>query len=191
MSTFRSRRPWRRTISGQISPASAICCSSGAGSPLNGTASTPSAAASRGHSRRQRKTSPLTMLSAWFAAAGRRRGPHQVVGQQARVRDVGDRLPLLARAREAEPAAGLAADRRVDGERHAHVHRVAERPADQGVRPVHGPREPVALRGGEEDVLLHVVEVLVRAGAAAPRRTACPAAPSRTPRTARDSASAR
>ena len=51
---------------------------------------------------------------------------------------------------------------RVDGERHAHVHGVAERPADHRVRPVHRPGEAVALRGGEEDVLLDVVEVLVR-----------------------------
>ena len=59
------------------------------------------------------------------------------------------------------PPPGLATDRRVDGERHAHVHRVAERPADQRVRPVHRPGEAVALGSGEEHVLLHVVEVLV------------------------------
>ena len=126
------------------------------------TASTPSAAASRGHIRRQRKTSPLTMLRAWFGGGGRGRRPDEVVGEQARVGHVGDRLPLLARAREVEATTGLAADRRVDGERHAHVHRVAEGPADQRVRPVHRPREPVALGRGEQDVLLDVVEVLVR-----------------------------
>ena len=98
---------------GQISPASAICCSSGAGSPSNGTGSTPSAAASRGHSRRQRKTSPLTMLSAWFAARRRRRRPDEVLGEQLGVGDVGDRLPLLAASPGSGTAApGLAADRR-------------------------------------------------------------------------------
>ena len=125
--------------------------------------STPSAAASRGHSRRQRKTSPLTMLRASFAAAGVVAAHTQVVGEQARVGDVGDRLPLLL----ASPGSGSGRPvsrqiARVDRERHAHVHGVAERPADHGVRAVHRPGEAVALRRREQDVLLHVVEVLVR-----------------------------
>ena len=85
-----------------------------------------------------------------------------MLGQEAGVGHVRDRLPLLPRAGKVESAPRLAADRRVDGERHPHVHRVPERPADQRVRPVHRPRESVALRGFEEDVLLDVVEVLVR-----------------------------
>ena len=151
----------------------------------------PSAAASRGHSRRQRKTSPLTMLSAWFAAAGVVAAHTRWSASRRGVGDVGDRLPLLARAREVEAAAGLAADRRVDGERHAHVHRVAERPADQRVRPVHGPREPVALGGGEEDVLLDVVEVLVRQAGLILGERRVRLGLARRPRTGRGSASAR
>ena len=61
-----------------------------------------------------------------------------------------------------KPRPGLPADGRVDRERHPHVHRIPESPADQRVRPVHRPRESVALRRSEEDVLLHVVEVLER-----------------------------
>ena len=126
------------------------------------TGSTPRAAASRGHIRRQRKTSPLTMLSAWFAAAG-------VVAAQTRwsASRPASVTSVTASHCSREPgkwnprpvSRQIAA---VDGERHPHVHRVAERPADQRVRTMHRPGEAVALGGREEHVLLDVVEVLVR-----------------------------
>ena len=73
-----------------------------------------------------------------------------------------DPLVLLRRAGEGEGPPGLLADRGEDGERDAHVHGVAERVADQGVRPVHAPAEAPARRGREHLVLLDVVEVLDR-----------------------------
>ena len=68
----------------------------------------------------------------------RRRGsPDEVIGQQAGIGDVGHRLPLLLRARVAKTPARLPADGGIDRECDAHVHGVAERPADQRVRPVY------------------------------------------------------
>ena len=162
VSTSRSRRPWlarcpaRRRRRRPSAPRAARA------RRRTAAGSTPSAAASRGHSRRQRKTSPLTMLSAWFAAAG-------VVAAHTRwsASRLASVTSVIASHCSCEPGKwkrlpGLAADRAVDRQRHAHVHRVAERPADQRVRPVHRPGEPVALGRREQDVLLRVVEVLVR-----------------------------
>src|SRR5438045_2019830 len=56
----------------------------------------------------------------------------------------------------------LTTDRSVDGERHPHVHGIADRPPDQGVWPMDSPCKTVALGSGEEHVFLGVVEVLVR-----------------------------
>ena len=136
----------------------------------------------------QRKTSPLTTLNASFLAAG-------VVAAQARCRarrrasvTSVEPLVLLRRAGEDEGPPGLPADRGVDGERDAHVHGVAERVADQGVRPVHAPAEAPARRGREDLVLLGVVEVLDRQPRLllAERRLGLGAA--RRPRRGRDSA---
>jgi hypothetical protein len=63
-------------------------------------------------------------------------------------------------ARKDERPPGLAADGGVDRQRGAHVHGVADRVADDGVRPVHAPAIAVALGGGEHLVLLRVVEIL-------------------------------
>src|SRR5579859_3010375 len=85
-----------------------------------------------------------------------------MVGQKPSIGYIGDRLPLLPGAREMEWPARLAADCCVDRERHAHVHRVTERPPDERVRTMDRPAEAVTLGGGEENVLLNVIEVLVR-----------------------------
>ena len=53
----------------------------------------------------------------------------------------------------------LLADRSIGGERRAHVHRVADRLANDRMRPVHAPGEAVAPRGGVHFVFLVVVEV--------------------------------
>src|SRR6266542_6769703 len=85
-----------------------------------------------------------------------------MIGEEACIGHVRDRLPLLVRPRKAEATTGLTTDGAVDGERDAHVHGITEGPADQRVWPVHRPCESVPLGSLEEDVLLDVVEVLVR-----------------------------
>ena len=82
-------------------------------------------------------------------------------GQQPGVGDVGRPVVLLGRPREDERPPRLLGDGAVGGERDAHVHGVAQRVADDGVRPVHRPAEAVLVGRGEEEVLLVVVEVLV------------------------------
>jgi hypothetical protein len=59
-----SARPCFAAILAQTGLASAGCGSSGVGRPGYGAASIPKSAASFGHSQRQRKMSPLTMLNA-------------------------------------------------------------------------------------------------------------------------------
>jgi hypothetical protein len=54
------------------------------------------------------------------------------------------------------------ADRRVDSERHGHVHVIADNETDHRVRAVHGPGETLLLGHLEEHVLLRVVEVRPR-----------------------------
>ncbi len=79
--------------------------------------------------------------------------------EQPRIGHIGKAVPLCRGAGEQEWPAALAADRRVDRERHAHVHRVAEGVSDDGMRPVHAPAKTVALRRREHLVLLGVIEV--------------------------------
>ena len=161
-STSKSRRPWRRTIAGHTCAASAIWFVE---------RSRLTVERSRVDLQRGGEPRPhappaedvaVDDVQRLVRGRRRRRCPHEVVGQQARVGHVGDRFPLLPRAGEPERTSRFPADRGVDGEGHSHVHDVPERPADQRVRPVHRPREAVALGRLEEDVLLHVVEVLVR-----------------------------
>ena len=87
--------------------------------------------------------------------------PVHLLGQDAGVGHVGQRVPLRPGAGEHERPAGLAADGRLDGERLAHVHGVADGVADDGVRAVHAPGEPVPFGRLPELVLLGVVEVRV------------------------------
>ena len=115
----------------------------------------------RPHIQLQRKTSPLTTLNAWSCAAS------GVVAAQSRWRaswraSVMSVRPFHCAAEpgKAEGPARLAAERRVDRQRRAHVHGVADRLADHRVRPVDAPGEAVARGGGEDLVLLRVVEVL-------------------------------
>ena len=188
LSTLRSRRPWRRTISGQTS--------AGVGHLLleRGGLSVERHGLDAERGGEPRPHSPpaedvaVDDVERLVRRGRRRRRPDEVVGQEAGVGHVGDRLPLLARAGEVESAPRLAADRRVHGERHPHVHRVPEGPADERVRPMHRPRESVALGSRRRGCPPARSRSSRTAGGPAPRRTACPAEPSRTPRTARGSA---
>ena len=83
-----------------------------------------------------------------------------MVGEQAGVGHVGQARPLRFGAGKAERTAGFAADGGVGGECDAHVHRIADGIADDGVRAVDGPAEAVAVGGGEDFVFLGVIEVL-------------------------------
>ncbi len=85
-----------------------------------------------------------------------------MLGQQSGVGQVRDAVVLLRGAGEDERRPGLAAQRAVDRQGDTHVHQVAQRPADHGVRAVHRPAEAAALGRVEEQVLLGVVEVLTR-----------------------------
>ena len=91
----------------------------------------------------------------------RDRGPFEMAGQDPGVGDIGDRVVLLGRPREHERPAGLPADGGVDGQRHAHVHGIPDRPTDDRVRPMDRPGEPDVAGELPEDVFLVVVEVLV------------------------------
>ena len=62
-------------------------------------------------------------------------------------------------ARELEWPAEFLADRSIGGERRAHVHRVADRLADDRMRTMHAPGETVALGGGVNLVLLAIIEI--------------------------------
>ena len=144
-----SRSPWRRTISGQTSTASAICCSSGAGSPVEWNRLDAEHVGQPRPQPAPPEDVPVDDVEAVVGGGGCGRRPDEVISEEPRVGDVGDRLPLLPRAWKVKPAAGLTADRSVDSERDAHVHRIPERPPDQRVGPMHRPRESVALGGGE------------------------------------------
>ena len=69
-------------------------------------------------------------------------------------------MPLCRRARKDHRPSGLLAQRCVYSQRHTHVHRVAERVADDGVRPMHAPSEAVALSRRKDLVFLRIVKVL-------------------------------
>ena len=65
--------------------------------------------------------------------------------EEAGVGHVGEAVPLRRRAGEEEGPTGLAADGRVGGEGDAHVHRVAERVADDGVGAMNAPGKAARL----------------------------------------------
>ena len=187
--TSGSASPWRAASPSHTGPAATICSSSGRGCPSYPSGRTPSRAASRGHSQRHRNTSPFATLNACRRRPARSRPTCMLLGEQAGVGHVRDAVPLRLRTGEDERLVPLAADRGLHRQRLAHVHRVADGVADDRVRPVDAPGEAVARGGGEELVLLGVVEVRVGRGAPRPRGTACPARrPGRRPRTARGSA---
>ncbi len=156
-----SRSPSRSASAVHTGSAPTICSSRGRGAPSKPTGSTPRASARRGHIHRQRKTSPLAMLKAWLRAAG-------VVAAQC---ICSARMPASVMSVSAfhwvsEPGNTNGrpvsrADGGLDGERLAHVHRVADGVADDGVRAVDAPGEPVTLGRLPELVLLGVVEVRV------------------------------
>src|SRR5262249_36010696 len=94
-----------------------------------------------------------------IASLFRRRCPLQMMCEEARVRHICERIPLQMRAGEDEGLAGLATDGRIDSQRDAHVHRIAQGVAHDGMRTVNAPTETSAFGRSEEYVFLGVVEV--------------------------------
>ena len=86
--------------------------------------------------------------------------PRDVARQKSGIRHVRQGEILGRRTGKNEWPARLPADRGMGRERHADVHGVADRVAHDGVRPVDAPVEPVAIRELEDNILLHVIEVL-------------------------------
>src|ERR1700679_41745 len=85
--------------------------------------------------------------------------------EEGGARHVGEAIPLRCRSGEEEWLACFAADGGVGGEGDSHVHGVAECVADDGVGAMDAPTEVVSGGGGEDLVLLGVVEVFdVEAG---------------------------
>jgi hypothetical protein len=87
------------------------------------------------------------------------RGPHHLLGEEIDVGDVGDAVPLRFGAGEDERPSVGSAELRVGPESECHVHRVPGREPDDRVGAMRAPGEAGPLGGGEELVLLRVVEV--------------------------------
>ncbi len=79
-----------------------------------------------------------------------------------RIGHVGDPFPLRLRARENKRLIVDLAQRGVNRQRLAHVHGVAQRKTDDGVRTVHAPAEMILFRRGEKFIFLGIVEVVDR-----------------------------
>ncbi len=85
--------------------------------------------------------------------------PDELLAEHAGVGHIGQSVPLRFAAGELERTAGLLADHGEGGERRAHIHGVADRLADDRVRPVHAPSEAEALRRLVDLVFLVIVEI--------------------------------
>src|SRR5580692_3514814 len=85
--------------------------------------------------------------------------PDKLFGEHARIGHVREAVPLRGAARELEWPAKFFADRSIGGERGPHVHRVADRFADDRMGAVHAPGETIAISPGVEFVLLAIIEV--------------------------------
>ncbi len=88
------------------------------------------------------------------------RRPQQVPCQLSGIGHVGQPVPLREGAGELERAPGVAAQGGMHGQRGAHVHGIAHRCADHGMRAMHAPVEAIAGGGGKHLVFLCVVEVV-------------------------------
>lgn len=80
-------------------------------------------------------------------------------GQQGRAGHVSKAIPLRGRP-ERKMAVPFPGRSSRTPPAYAHVHGVADGVANDGVRPVHAPAEPVALRCRENLVFLRVIEIL-------------------------------
>ena len=87
------------------------------------------------------------------------RRPDEVAGELPRIGHVGQARPLRRRSGKRERPPRLAAQRRIDRERRAHVHGIADGETDHGMRAMDAPGEAVARGGGEHLVLLRVIEI--------------------------------
>src|ERR1700729_2668 len=88
------------------------------------------------------------------------RCPLQMPGQQTRIGHIGKAIPLNCGTGKEEGPASLTADSCIRGEGYAQFVGVTYRVADNSVRTVHTPGEPVSLRRSEKLILLRVVEII-------------------------------
>ena len=99
-------------------------------------------------------------IEIFVACGGAVRRPRQVARDLARVRHVGQTMPLRGRTRKDEGRAAGLAQIRVHGQGQTHVHGIAQRIADDGVRAVHAPRKAVLGGRREQAVFLLIVKIL-------------------------------
>ena len=104
----------------------------------------------------------MTVLNGVFSRAFRRRRPVQLLGQYPRIGHIGHGAILLGRAGEQERPPGVLADRRIDSQRHRHVHRIADGKADHRMRAMHRPSKAALGCKFEQHIFLRIVEIQPR-----------------------------
>src|ERR1700761_1534990 len=82
-----------------------------------------------------------------------------MAGQKSRVRHVYQAIPLHSRSWKLKRLPGLTADGGVHRQRDSHIHRIAHRIADDGVRAMDTPTEALAPGSGKDLILLRIVKV--------------------------------
>ncbi|GEM_PF-3679084 len=88
--------------------------------------------------------------------------PFQLLGQQASIGHVRHAVPLLRGSWEDKGPAFFPAQGGVHCQRLAHIHGIAQRIADNGMRTMHAPAIAILLGSREKRILLGIVEVLHR-----------------------------
>ena len=99
-------------------------------------------------------------IEIFVPCGGAVRRPRQVARDLARVRHVGQTMPLRGRTGKDEGCAAGLAQIRVHGQGQTHVHGIAQRIADDGVRAVHAPRKTVLSGRFKQAVFLCIVKIL-------------------------------